>query len=1004
MIRTVNSKTGFLRAAFVAGIGCASLFSASVYAQAPATEATAERIVVTGSNIPTAEEVLASPLDTVSTQDIKVSGGTSDVLTILQKRNPDFTGGGNLGGSNANIASGATQGGSIISLRGLPTLVLFEGRRIADSAAISAGGFQFTDVSLFPTTLISRIEVLKDGASAIYGSEAVGGVVNIFLKKDFDGLEVEGRYGFTPSSAVAERRMSAIAGAGNDTTHVTVGFQYYEIDPLFNRERGYSQPFIGGTTTFAGGGRDQAGGHTSFYVLNPGLNSPFDAPGVVPGGIAPPAVPPGTAGQYAQIPQAYMNVPSLSALFDLSKLPTTTLDIHNTDAYASMEHQFFGKQLEFFGNFLYAHNTNESFLNGQPLNNGTGVIILGSQRVLVDPNTGVQSLAPEDRGAPAPFNPFQLSIDGNTLFGPYKLFANNRFQNKPRRFDDTSNFYRILGGLRSQISKDWTAEAAVYYSNDGIDFVNSNLVRVDQLNALIAGTAVDFNGVPIPPLDYFAKNVVGTGPGQLTGAQFNTIFGSNIRSQSSYQEVFDGKITGFPFHLPGGDFGIVVGGEYRQEGFKLQDSPEIFVGSVPVQDINVGRSVKSVYAELSIPIVGPQQKVPFIYSLDVDMAGRFDHYEGVDEDAKVPKVTLRYQPIKDLTLRATYADSFVAPTLFQLFGPTATGFSTPILSLGGDQAQVSTPSNPNLVPSKAESYTAGFVYSPSYIPGLTLSADYFRTWQSGIISGLGGSVILNSVDRLGPASPYASLVAFNNFPGQAGAIPITAPGQLNGNLASAFYIDQLVNTGGQHLEGFDYSANYDYDLHKWGQLSLGVNVVMYTLNEVKTAERTNYYNINGLDREEGLGATPNFRVTALGRYSYENFTWALNFNYIPGLDNAVGRDPEQEDQTTFPKVGDYLTFDTRISYEFKAKPVAPPTYSKDAKDSKGMVAGANAMAASETHVSAFDRVIDGLSVAVGVNNIFDRVPPFVAGANANTDTSIYDPYGRFLYFEVAKKF
>ncbi|HEY5068155.1 MAG TPA: TonB-dependent receptor plug domain-containing protein, partial [Candidatus Acidoferrum sp.] len=217
----------------MAGVGFPFLMGASLYAQAPA-EATTERITVTGSLIPTAEEVTAAPLDTISTSDIAVSGGTADVLTILQKRNPDFVGGGNLGGSNANIASGSTQGGSIISLRGLPTLVLLEGRRIADSAAIAAGGFQFTDVSLFPTSLISRIEVLKDGASALYGSEAVGGVVNIFLKSDFNGVEVGARYGFTISSAVAERKAYAIAGVGNDTTHVTAGFQYYEIDPLFN--------------------------------------------------------------------------------------------------------------------------------------------------------------------------------------------------------------------------------------------------------------------------------------------------------------------------------------------------------------------------------------------------------------------------------------------------------------------------------------------------------------------------------------------------------------------------------------------------------------------------------------------------------------------------------------------------------------------------------------------------------------------------------------------------
>jgi len=1004
MIKTVTRKAGFLRAAFVAGIGCASLLSASLYAQAPASETTTERIIVTGSNIPTAEEVLASPLDTVTTRDISETGGTSDVLTILSKRNADFVGAGNLGGSNANIASGATQGGSIISLRGLPTLVLFEGRRIADSAAISAGGFQFTDVSIFPTSLISRIEVLKDGASALYGSEAVGGVVNIFLKKDFSGVEIDGRYGFTPSSAVSERRVSAIAGVGNDTTHVTVGFQYYEIDPLFNRERGYSQPFINVTTTFAGSGRDNLGGGTNYYKLKPGINSPFDVPGVTPGGVPLPA--PGSAnqGQYAQLPQAYDNV-GLGGLlsFDLSKLPTSTLDIANTDAYAAVEHQIFGKQLELFSNFLFAKNHNELFLNGQPLNNGTGVIILGSMKV--DPNTG--ALVPEDRGAPAPFNPFQLSIDGNTLTGQFRLFANQRFQNKPRTFTDDSSFYRILAGLRSQISKDWTIEAAGYYSNNSIDFVNSGLVNATQLNAAIAGTAVDFSGNPIPPLDYFARNVVGTGPGQLTGAQFNTLFGSNIRAQSSYQEVFDAKVTGFPFHLPGGDLGVSFGGEYRQEGFKLQDSPEIFVGSVPVQDINVGRAVKSAYAEVSIPVIGPQMKIPFVYSLDLDLAGRFDHYDGVKEDAKVPKVTLRYQPIKDLTLRATYSNSFVAPTLFQLDGPAATGFSTTITLNGQvqDQAQVLTGSNPDLVPSTAESYTAGIVYSPSSIPGLTVTADYFRTLQQQIVGILGGALILSSVEALGPASPYADLVAFNNFPGQIGSKPVTAPHQLDGNLASVYYKDTLVNIGATHIEGFDFTANYDWDLHRYGQAQLGVNAVMFTLAEFKTTPQSDYYNINGLDFPEGGGANPNYRITALARYSYEGASAAINMNYIPGLDNAQGRDPEGEDQFSFMKIGDYLTFDTRLQYEFRAKPeAAAPSYSKDAKEAKGMVAGASSVAAPEKTIQPFSRLVDGLTIAVGCNNIFDRVPPHIDGANNNTDLTAYDPYGRFLYFEVSKKF
>src|SRR5450432_3588902 len=241
MINNVMKSVRFVRAALVAGVGFSFLVGASLYSQTPTPapaggEATAERIVVTGSNIPTAEEVTASPLDTLNAGDISIAGGAGDVLQVLQKRNPDFVGGGNLGTTNANIASGATQGGSIISIRGLPTLTLFEGRRIADSAAIATGGFQFTDASLFPISLISRIEVLKDGASALYGSEAVGGVVNFFLKKDFTGVEVGARYGFTVESGVAERRAYVIAGVGNDTTHVTAGLQYYEIDPLLDRK------------------------------------------------------------------------------------------------------------------------------------------------------------------------------------------------------------------------------------------------------------------------------------------------------------------------------------------------------------------------------------------------------------------------------------------------------------------------------------------------------------------------------------------------------------------------------------------------------------------------------------------------------------------------------------------------------------------------------------------------------------------------------------------------
>jgi iron complex outermembrane recepter protein len=1009
MIRNVLNKLGFTRSALVVGVGIPFVMAVTAYAQAPATApaaAEAERVVVTGSNIPTAEEVTASPLDTLTTADIS-RAGTSEVLNVLQKRNPDFIGAGNIGTTNANIASGATEGGAVIQIRGLPTLVLLNGRRITDSAAIAVGGAQFSDVNLFPTALIGRIEVLKDGASAIYGSEAVGGVVNIFMKQDFEGVEAGYRYGFTIDGGVAERRAYLIAGTGNATTHVTAGVQYYEIDPLFQRERGYSTPPIsfaaGVTTTYAGSARDADGR----FLLNPGLNSPFDL-GILPGSI--PATPdlsaqfgsPLLAGAYSPATQTEVQ------RFDLSTQPTNTQGAQRTNVYGAFTHQFFGKQLEMFGDVLYSHNVAENFLNGQPLSTATDVIILGSTKV--DPATG--TLVPEDRGPPAPFNPFQLSLEPNS----FPVLIGNRFQTNPRIFRDTANFYRVLGGLRSQITDDWMVEGAAYYSNYGISFVNSNLVKADQLNNMIAGTALDNDGLPIPALDFFARNVIGTGPGQVSLAQFNTIFDENIRALDSYQRAFDLKVVGFPIKLPAGPIGIVVGASIGVDGFKVKDSPEIFIATVPIQEIQVGRTIHSYFAELAIPIVGSEMAVPFVYNFEVSLAGRYAIYEGIDEHSKVPKITLRYQPIKDLTLRASYSNSFVAPTLYQLFGPTVQGFSDTIVFNGvvNDQAQVRSGANPNLFPSTAESYGAGLVYSPSFVPGLTITADYFRTLQQDIVSAFGGQTILSDVNNLGAASQFAAQVAFNNFPGFPGAIPITsnAPGQLEGRLISVYYFDPNINLGAARVEGFDLTANYNMDLRTLGQLELGINAVVFTKNDLKRAPILDYYNISGLLGPEFsgsvAGANPDYKLTFLLEHRWQGFILSLSAYYIPEMLNAVGHDPEVEDQSTFETIEDYISVDGRLSYEFKRQPrpvAAVESYSKDGKGVVGgkNVAGASVEAGGEV-MSPFDRVLDGLRLTVGCNNIFDEEPRFVRGANSATSLSTYDPYQRFLYFEVVKKF
>ncbi len=985
MIRNVLKTLFSSRTSLLALAGFALVVPASVRAQADNT-ATAGAVIVTGSNIPTAEEVTPSNVDTLTDSDIKRSGQAIDILNVLTKTDPDFTGAGNLGSSNANISSGITYGGSTISIRGLPALVLLDGRRISDSAAIAAGGAAFTDVSLFPTSLISRIEVLKDGASALYGSEAVGGVVNVFLKSDFTGLEFGYRYGFTIESGVAERRAYAIAGVGNETTHVTVAFQYYEVDPLYLRERAYSRIPGGVTTTYAG----SVNGVGGRALLEGAINSPFQA-GITPGSA-------GAAQNFRDPVFAGIYDPATTAdvtAFDLSKIPTSTQKQRNTDMFGSFTHDIFGKQLEVFGDLMYANNNNYLQLNGQPLSNRTGVVIPGG--TTANAFGGV------------PFNPFTTPFNGSSTGT-----VGNRYQAHPRTFENTSDFYRLLGGLRSQINKDWFAEAAYYYSHYTIDYVNGGLVNAVQLNNLIAGTAAGFEH---QYFDFFARNPVGEVGGgggdpmaaPLSQAAFESVFGNNIRKLDSYQKVMDARITGFPFELPGGGVGVSVGAEYRDEGFKVADSPEIFVGSVPIGIIDRGRGISSYYGEIRVPVISSEMKVPFVYSLELSAAGRHDHYEGVSEDANVPKLTLRYQPIQDLTIRSTYSNSFVAPTLYQLYGPQSSGFS-PSLSLNGivqDQAQVLAGSNPDLVPSTAESYTAGIVYSPHFVPGLTVTADFFKTLQRGIVGVIGGQTILSSVNALGPASPYASQVSFFNFPGQPGAQPVGAPGTptgapgsfLQGELATVFYTDLNRNLGAERITGFDFSARYLWDIHAWGQLEVGANAVYFLSQDFKNFPFTDFYTVSGGIGDEAFGAFPDYKVTMLAEWRVMGFTASWNATYIPEMHNELLGDITTGKLDQLDTVKDYFVMDMRLSYEFHRSPapIAAPM-GKDAKDTKA-VAGT-----TPGTLSWSDRLVDGLRLSVGLNNVLDEDPRYVEGGNSATNLATYDPYGRFLYFEIAHKF
>ena len=1022
MIRSMlGKKFPSTRLAMTIGLGSSLLAMGAAYAQqvsdpassqAPETAA-ADRVLVTGSNIPTSEEVGASPVDTVD-QATRDRTGQEDVESVLTRSNPAISsGGGNLGQSNASINSGSTLGGSTISVHGLPTLVLLDGRRLTDSSA-SAVGSTFSDVNLFPSALVKRIEVLKDGASAIYGTEAVGGVVNVILDQEFQGFEFSARYGFTEKSDVKNQRYSAIFGFGNDKTHIVVGGEYNEQDPIFNRDRQWAQPSFG-TTTYPGEARfttTNAAGGTSelYYHLAPGINSPNDV--VAPGSITlPTAAAPGNPIPGVYVLQGGNTIGASSGAavtgFDLSRFTNITLDQNRTNAFASADHTLIDKHLIAFADFLYANDYSQSALNAQPVNTNAanGIVI----------------------PAGSPYNPFTTTIDGSS-----PALIDNRFVSvAPRVYRSDTNFYRIVAGLKGEIIPNYDYEVAFNSSQDETSFRNPGLIILSNLNAAIAG-GYDAAGNPVaggkyslvagniqPALDFFAVNPI---PGSTTN-----ISGNELNDLTTKFEGMDGKITAFPFNLPAGPVGFAGGGEFRHEVINAVGSPNIFINASSFADTHAGRYVTAGFGELQVPLVSPDMHIPFLYRADLNGAVRYEKYDPGDS-TWVPKVGFDLSPIKDVTLRGTFSRSFIAPTLYETQGPTTEG-STNVYNIGGgsEQANQIITANPALGNEKAQTYTAGIVISPHQIEGLTLNADFFHVEEQGL-TGTFAVAAIQSVNALGTASPYYKSVGIGNFPSVGGpSVLVTGPGQLVGNGDDTFVDAPISNLGGARIGGIDFGAHYNKDFGAFGQASIGIDGTYYLQYKVSEFQNSEFYDVIGFYTGQA-SEVQQYHLTPQVAYTIKGFTASAIGNYIPSTRDAhnISIDPTPgfggadtdkpgtilaagNGQDYLSKIRDYYTIDLLFSYEFHyTPPVAPAPASKEAKDGKG--GGGKEMATQTTGQTIGTdsplRFLDGLKLSFGIENVTNARPPLIEGSpdSTNTDASIYDPYQRQYYFVITKKF
>jgi iron complex outermembrane receptor protein len=787
----------------------------------------------------------------------------------------------------------------------------------------ATGGLAFVDVSAIPIAAIERVEILSDGASATYGSDAVSGVVNIILKSNYSGLEVGGAYSMsTNKEHWSNRNFYAVAGATSGNTSVTLSTEWKRSDPLIQKDRAFSTGLYR-TPSFAGVIDFTSGGNQQFYILNPSLNAPPQNLDLTPAQLV-------AQGIYSgPVDQATANL-----VQDLSEYPTLIASAERRSFTAMIEHRV-NPSTTLFSDLMYSVAETESVLNAQPV---TGLVLASN-----------------------PFNPFNIDVT-----------ARNRFLTFPRIYANQATTLRAIAGIKGNFAQNWSYDAAVNWNRVSHAFRNRNLIDGAKYFELV--NARTFNP--------FARTQA---PGIIESMQ-----GTQVRDFVSTLRALDLKVNGSAFQLPGGPVQLGVGAAFTWEELDFTndryDQTGGWLQATPRQPFNARLNTDSFFAEARIPIFSEKNAIRGFHTFELSVAARHDIYSTTD-DPTVPKYSIRWLPFNDeLAFRGTYSESFVAPSLYELYGPLSVGF-TPSLNIirydangnslgtsGQRQYRQQTGSNANLLPARSRNWSAGVVWSPKAIKGFSIAADFFNIDERDLISTIPIALIVQDVEQRGSASPYASLVrTARSVAGEThfetGA-PITGSGQLTSRASDEVWIkNSNVNVAGAWQDGVDISLNYKYDTGDLGRFTLtsvGTYLRKYVFQALPSQAPTEYQDGffvrgAGLGRE---GVFPRYRLNNRLDWSFKGFSASLAHTYIPSLDDKTNPTPY--------RVGNYNAFDVQVGTTF---------------------AGYN------------NRYLKGLQLAVGVNNIMNRFPPRIPSeGNQSHDINTYDPIGRLVYVQAKYKF
>jgi iron complex outermembrane receptor protein len=943
-----------------------------------------EEVVVTGSRIRQNPVDSVAPLQTVSAADIDRSGEIS-VADYLQRLpisgsaiNRSNNASGNLGfpPDGGGIGAGASE----IDLRYLTSkrvLVLVDGRRwVRGSSASGVSGA--VDLNTIPTAAIERMEVLQDGASPIYGSDAIAGVVNIITRSDYRGFDLETNQAEFDEGDGYTQDYSVSFGGSGEKSRAFFAASYARQDAVYSRDRALSSQVIYGAPPGVGGSSGTPQGR--FIFLDPRGDVDGDGDpdvvsitldnGVLNNGTTRPAYDPnnptgadfhafGTADRFNFRPYNYLITP-----------------VRRVNLFGKAEYDVSDDiKLRFTTAFTNRRSNNQAAPNPLFMGSDAGagfyldnIFIPASQR----------------------YNPFGIDLDGRSNL---ITIGRRPVEAGPRFFEQTVDTWMISGALTGETkigerSHFW--DVSLNWGRNDASQQGHNIFNARKL-ALALGPEANCLAIPgCVPFNIFG----GQGPngqGSITPDMLAwATFTQNDQSQQELNDVA-ANLSGDLFDLPAGPFAYALGFEYRKETGSFTPDATVQAGEtadVPASPTVGETRVREEYLELRAPLLA---NLPAMKRLELSAAVRSSDYDRIGRD-EVYKGGLYWRVVDDLALRASYAEGFRAPNIGELFNSgsrfdagindpcsqyaangsatvrancAALGVPTTFTQLN-QQISVQTGGNPNLKPETSETWNFGFAYNPSWaqnaswIDQLTFDVNYYDITLDSAIQALSAqSQLTNCVNTLSPVfcngivrGPGGSITAFAN---------------------------QLTNIGGIETQGFDWTvilstpelAGFGSLRFQWSNTYLaGYKEFTLGTNGLAATERA------GIEVGSPTRGYVRYKSTLAADWLFNNFTTSLTLRYFSHLTETC------PGALVDAGLQGICSDPVRLLNEMDAK-----VY-------------------TDLQLSWTPAIFDQqLTVAIGVNNVLDEDPPPCLSCDLNNfDGTLYPVPGRFIHARAALKF